>query len=569
MNNWPPDYTQVFMERQNRYLKVKDNKDLVYGAKSYYSNNYAEFINDWGTTYDPRNAGLDKPVLLPFIIFPRQVEFIQFLKCCLDNQTHGMIEKSRDMGATWAACWFSLCLWLFSPGCSIGWGSRKEQLVDKLGDPDSIFQKLRMGLDYLPRWLWPIGFDPKIHSTYMKLINPETGATITGEAGDNIGRGGRKLIYFKDESAHYEHPESIEAALGDNTNVQIDISSVAGTNNIFYRRRQTGELWEPGKSITPNKTQVFVMDWRSHPLKTQVWYNARRAKAEEEGLLHLFAQEVDHDYTSSIEGVVIPAAWVRAAIDSHKKLGIEITGIVDSALDVADEGKDKSCLAIKKGILLQYIEAWAKGDVGETANKALNICKLYSAKNIFYDCIGVGAGIKAETNRLNRENLLGDINVIPWNAAGAVLSPDKPIYKEELGQEPAPLNKDFFCNLKAQGWWNLRDRFHKTYKAVTQGIQYNTEDLISISSDINSLQETLTELSQPTYTAKNGKILINKKPDGGSSPNRADAIMMVYWPINIDIPAACSIKDPEQEYSIFSDNNNRTNNLFDNRRARA
>jgi hypothetical protein len=29
-------------------------------------------------------------------------------------------------------------------------------------------------------------------------VNPETGATITGDVSDNIGRGGRSLCYFKD-----------------------------------------------------------------------------------------------------------------------------------------------------------------------------------------------------------------------------------------------------------------------------------------------------------------------------------------------------------------------------------
>ena len=51
----------------------------------------------------------------------------------------------------------------------------------------------------------------------MRIVNPQTGASITGESGDNIGRGGRKLCYFKDESAWYERPEKIEAALADNT----------------------------------------------------------------------------------------------------------------------------------------------------------------------------------------------------------------------------------------------------------------------------------------------------------------------------------------------------------------
>jgi phage terminase large subunit len=131
-------------------------------------------------------------------------------------------------------------LWLYWPGAAVGWGSRKEQLVDKIGDPDSIFEKMRIIIRNCPGSCCPPGFDADDHMPYMKIVNPETGATITGEAGDNIGRGGRKLIYFKDESAHYERPEKIEAALADNTNVQIDISSVNGLGNVFHRRREAG-----------------------------------------------------------------------------------------------------------------------------------------------------------------------------------------------------------------------------------------------------------------------------------------------------------------------------------------
>jgi phage terminase large subunit len=73
------------------------------------------------------------------------------------------------------------------------------------------------------------GFNPESdkHMSYMRIVNPENGATITGEAGDNIGRGGRKTIYFKDESAHYERPDKIEASLSENTRVQMDISSAS------------------------------------------------------------------------------------------------------------------------------------------------------------------------------------------------------------------------------------------------------------------------------------------------------------------------------------------------------
>src|SRR5690606_36598743 len=119
-------------------------------------------------------------------------------------------------------------------------GSRKEALVDRLGDPDSIFEKARMMLRMLPAEFLPKGYDERQHATFMKLINPENGATITGEAGDNIGRGGRSGIYYVDEAAFLEHPERVDAALSENTDVRIDISSANGNANPFYQKRQSG-----------------------------------------------------------------------------------------------------------------------------------------------------------------------------------------------------------------------------------------------------------------------------------------------------------------------------------------
>src|SRR6476620_1402069 len=113
---------------------------------------------------------------------------------------------------------------------------------------------------------------------FMRIF-AASGESITGESGDDIGRGGRTLIYFKDESAHYEHPESIEAALGDTTRVQIDISSVNGLGNVFHRKREAGVEWSPGYGVQKGKTNVFIKDWSDHPDKTQAWYREREARA--------------------------------------------------------------------------------------------------------------------------------------------------------------------------------------------------------------------------------------------------------------------------------------------------
>lgn len=534
-DNWPPDYVGVWKWRQEQVLKFRNNPSLDFGAKEYYRTRPVEFINHWVDTYDPRNAGRGMPSRIPLICFQRQYDLVQFLMSCLRDEEGGLIEKARDMGATWVCCGFSVWLWLFWRGAAVGWGSRKEQLVDRIGDPDSIFEKIRMILRGLPKNFLPVGFSEDC-MTYMKIINPENDCTITGEAGDNIGRGGRKLIYFKDESAHYERPEKIEAALADNTRVPIDISSVNGTGNVFHRRRENGQIWTPDSEMEKGRTRVFIMDWSDHPAKNQEWYDNRKKKAIADGLVHIFAQEVDRDYSSAVEGIVIPSEWVNACVDAHIKLGIEITGGICAALDVADGGNDKNALVARRGILLFQADEWGDRDPAATARTSMG--KLEGLKDVDfqYDCIGVGSGVKGEINNFSDQggvNLPKGITFTPWNAGAGVLFPDQRVIPDD---EDSPINQDFYDNLKAQGWWELRLRCYKTWRMVNGEGTYNHDELISLDSKLPLLHQIKKEISQPT-AAKSGKklkMVINKTPDGTKSPNLGDATMMAYWPVHVE-----------------------------------
>lgn len=529
--DWPPDYVAAWAWRQQQLNAMRANPALLRGAIEYYGSNPVAFINHWLDTYDPRNAGRETPAKMPFILFQRQAELVEFTLALIAGEENGLMEKARDMGATWVCSAISVWLWRFYPGAAVGWGSRKEQLVDRIGDPDSIFEKMRMLIRSMPREFWPKGFNETDHMTYMRIVNPETGATITGEAGDNIGRGGRKLVYFKDESAHYERPEKIEAALADNTRVQVDISSVNGIGNVFHRRREGGVEWESGPAIE-GVTNVFVMDWRDHPTKDDAWYLARKKKAEADGLAHVFAQEVDRNYAASVDGVIIPAEWIIAAIDAHVKLCFAAEGAQIAALDVADEGGDKNALALRKGPLLQSVEAWGEGDTGETTRRAVAGCQGIGPVEVQYDSVGVGAGVKSEANRLHSEGLLpAGMTFVPWSAGAGVQNPDKHV---EPNDRDTPLNKDFYANLKAQGWWLLRRRFEKTWRAVTQGISYPAEDMISLPSTLPALRQLQKELGQATASRTTGalKLVVDKSPSGTRSPNLADAVVMAFWPIS-------------------------------------
>ena len=530
---WNPDYTAINAERVERFLKIKNDPELIKGSKNYYKTRPIDFINDWGVTYDPRNAGSKKPTLMPFVLFERQRQYIQFLYECFIDQEHGATEKCRDVGATWGAVGFVVWGLKYHPGAAFGFGSRKQELVDRIGDPSSIFEKIRIFMRNLPSFCKPVGFVEKKHAKFMNVVNPEEGGgSIIGEIGDDIGRGGRTTMYFKDESAYYERAVRIQAALDDNTDVQIDISSVNGPDTVFQQKIDTGVNWEPGCEIESGQTRVFIFDWRDHPAKTQEWYDKRKTKAEREGLLLNFKKEVDRDTSATIDGIVIPAEWIESALDAHIKLGIDIEGQSFGSLDVADEGADNHAVAIRKGILLKFCNEWHDDDVGQATQKALFHCKEHGGVDQFiYDSIGVGAGVKAETNRLKRNKILPKkMKVLPWNAGSKkLIRPKERVIK---GDKDSPIWVDYVSNLKAQGWWKLRTRFLITHKAVTEGQEFEPDEIISIDSKIKDFQSIKKQLSQATYSPNDiGKIVINKQPKGKKSPNKADSIVMNYCPV--------------------------------------
>lgn len=512
MSSSKVDYGEVYAERLARLRKLRDNPSIIPALKAHYKTNPWDFIADWGVTYDPRNIELGLPAVVPFVPFPRQYELLRWAYEMWQTSEAGIVPKSRDTGASWCCCALAATLCLHYDNMSIGFGSRKEEYVDRLGDPKSLFFKIRMFLAYLPVELRG-GWDERKHGAHMRITFPNTGSVIAGEAGDNIGRGDRKAIYFVDESAHLERPGLAEASLVATTNCRIDVSSVNGPNTPFSLKRRT---WAPHK--------VFTFHWRDDPRKSEEWYAKLVAEAVDPVVI---AQEYDLDETASVRGVVIPSAWVQSAIDAHIKLGIEPSGKRVAGLDVADEGPDLNAFSGRYGILLDHCESWsgAGSDIYGTTERALTLCKEGGYLELFYDADGLGAGVRGDAKRIDP-----DYPVHKFQGSAGVEHPERPV--DEDGDRKGRLNKDYFANLKAQSWWALRMRFLRTHRAVTQGGPVS-DGMISISSKLPCLAQLTLELSQPTYEETGaGKIMINKAPGTAKSPNLADSVMICFAPLD-------------------------------------
>ena len=488
------------------------------------------WVNTYCRTYDPRL--LPAEPVIPFHLYPRQEEFLRWLQERETAQEDGLAEKSRDVGFTWLCAAYALHGWLFKPGFAAGFGSRKLELVDQLGNPDTIFEKIRTLLHYLPDWLKPEGFKDADHSNYCRLLHPSSGATITGEGGDNIGRGGRKSIYFVDEAAFLERPATVEKALSQTTRVRIWVSTPNGPGNPFHTKRFSG------------KTAVFTFHWKEDPRKNAYevrdgegivlstgrglapppppggsvlypWYENEKARLQDPVTV---AQELDIDYTASIEGICIPALWVRAAVD----LELESRGVLIAGQDVADGGTDCNVFLAHRGpcVALSDIEDWPGINTTQTAWDAADHAEQRGVATLHYDCIGVGAGLRGTYESAVERKL----KFTP-NAVNVGESPTNRIWPD------GKTSKERFLNLRAELWWTLRCRFEKAYEYRELGIQHPHDEMISIPNHPRLIAELSTPLVFQTETGKlqlESKIKMKKR--GVKSPNFGDALAISFAP---------------------------------------
>ena len=512
--NWrEPDYCTVFAQRVERLRRIRARPEVLPALRTFYKDNPGQFINDWGMTFDPRLVERGLPGDIPFILFPKQYEWIDYAVRKWKSRERGLTDKSRDGGLSWLAVSLSATLCTFYDGMLIGFGSRKEEYVDLAESPKALFWKARYFIKNLPREFRP-GWDDRKHAPHMRIMFPSTGSTMTGEAGDNIGRGDRASIYFVDEAAYLERPLLIDAALSQTTNCRIDISSANGMGNPFAQLRHSG------------KVEVFTLHWRDDPRKDEEWYENEKLKINNPVII---AQELDINYAASTEGVLIPSEWVQAAVDAHIKLGMEPSGIRYGALDVADEGADLCAYAGAHGFLLDFIDEWSgkNSDTAFTTQRAFALAEELGHDFFRYDADGIGSAVRGDARIRNEQRASlkqRPIRVESFRGSGGVLHPER---EDVKGRK----NKDYYSNFKAQAGWYLRIRFQKTYRAIVHKEPVSATEIISISSKLPLLSKLLMELSQPTYQMNTlGKIVIDKTPEGVKSPNLYDATMMRFAP---------------------------------------
>jgi hypothetical protein len=368
-----------------------------------------------------------------------------------------------------------------------------------------------------------------------RLINPANGATLTGEGGDQIGRGGRTTLYLVDEFAFVEHADTVDTSLMANTDALGYISTPNGPGNCFARK-----VASPG-------VRKFKFHWKDDPRK-----NGFRVLAEDGSVLEQgngypsvegtvvypwkdtkmetyspvqFAQEYDINYQASLSNIIVRYEWARAAV-GLKLPEPEKTVQTVAGLDISGEGDNHNAQTARRSHKLILLEEWDEpgGDPvrgAYTAVENMRKAEALPARFLAYDKIAIGAGAKFA---FDRTPYASQINAVGINVG---TSPSETRYGEMSG-------KEMFHNLKAELWFRTAERFRRTYEYVEEGIMYEPSELISLPPG-DLTEKLIAQLCNVLmFRRTTGKRIVESKDElqkrQVASPDLAEAFVLMELP---------------------------------------
>ncbi len=474
LSDIPKDYTKNLERRAELLMLAHKSGDAKFALYHLCRHSIIFWINLFVMTYNPRK----NPSTIPFITYNYEDKLLLELVDAVTSQKDILVEKSRDMGVTWCVLLVFAWFWQFKgEGYDFLVGSRKEQYIDGIGNMDTLLEKVRFIIKSQPAWMRPEGFDWKKHSNYMKLINPASQATITGEATNaNFSRSGRRRAIFFDEFSFWETDAEAWRASADSTNCRIVVSTPCGLNNQFAKLRHSGSI------------DVKTLHWKLHPEKDQAWYD-NECKRRNNDKVEI-AQELDINYEGSEEGVMFEFAEMKKAVRNEPMMSPERIVV---ALDPAGEGEDEAVFYISNNGNIVERKFIKTSTSTQLAAEAVILIGKYKAQVFIADSIG---------------NDVADlvVQLLGKNDRGVKIIKFK---SSEKAKDPT--------------YFNRRDEVYHSAAIQMKSGNVQIDDDYTLMKQLNATK----------YMKDNGRIYISPKEEIkkliGSSPDRADA-----WVLSVE-----------------------------------
>ena len=275
---------------------------------------------------------------------------------------------------------------------------------------------------------------------------------------------------------------------------------------------------------------IIKMNWDSNPWFADSGLEEERMFDKKNLPTSTYDWVWEGGYNDEIENGLIKPEWFDACIDAQVKLKMQEVGVKRVVHDPSDLGNDPKATLIRIGNIITNVMQRTDLDVNEGSDWALGLAINEGADVYEWDVGGMGVALKRDVNSaLDGKK----ITAHQFNGASSVDHPDA-IYEASGASNMVKQMtwKEVCKNLRAQCYLKIRDRIYRTYMAVEHGVMTDPDNLISFSSDCDSLKTLRAELCRMPIKPNMGGLfeMYTKKEMREKfkvrSPNCADVLMM-------------------------------------------
>ncbi len=274
---------------------------------------------------------------------------------------------------------------------------------------------------------------------------------------------------------------------------------------------------------------IIKINYRDNP-----WFPAELEQQRLWDFENLSRAKYDHiwegAFDDDVEDALIMAEWFDSCIDAHEKLGFVPTGVRFASHDPSDTGPDNKGFAFRHGSVVLDVQEKTTGDANEGCDWATGLATNLRPDAFTWDGDGLGLSLARQVKHAFAGT---NTRVAMFRGSEGVDNPES-LYCPVVGQmDDNRTNKQTIKNKRAQYYLMLRDRVHRTHRAIKDGVYTDPDQMLSFSSKIPALVRLRSELCRmPVKPNLNGMFELYTKDVMKTrfkleSPNLADSVMML------------------------------------------
>ena len=430
-------------------------------------------------------------------LFEAQKEYIRSLQQVFVKRQALVLLKSRQIGASWLTCAFSLWVAIFHPHQVVLFTTKSKEDLYIEDDPMTLMGKVKYMLDKLPKVFKKNAIYYEYCIARQFKIND---CILKGLTGKEAGRSQTASLTINDEFDFNQNQKALLSSMKNACDTNIFLSTLNSPNSEFDRMR---------------KSSAYVqcrIHWRTDPrIKDQEKFKADYIAKNGIGD---FDREMDMKFNQGSKKYIIDHDWIEKMKEKEVPIA-DYTGYpLVAALDVAAMGGNMNVLTVKQGWKF-WIYSWNKTPAYESYDILMEYYETHKWQILVFDEIGVGYAIAGEFER-NYDQTPFEVVGINVGSTGQDKKGD--IYDELLEEE----SHKVYANLRARLYWEFRERFRRTVEGTA-----TYYELIYVDDD-----RVLEEAYILTFEDHTGKIkVISKKdlPPGIKSPDYLDSSVYTLY----------------------------------------